>query len=98
MTEPRFEEGAFLRVCRMRLEAIVASRWAYFTVFAEFADFFVSTGQMVFAAFGANQDIGSAEVGNVAPLLALVALWDSSSVYPPKAGTPFAPERSMSIH
>jgi len=53
---------------------------------------------MVFSAFGANQDIRTAEIGNVSPLLALVALWDSSSVYPPKAGTPFTPERSMSIH
>ena len=82
----------------MRLEAIIASRWAYFTVFTEFADFFMSAGQMVFATFGANQDVRSAEISNVPPLLALAALRDSPSIYPPEAGTPFTPEGSMSIH
>jgi len=44
MVEPHFEERAFFRVCQVWLEAVIASRWAYFTVFAKFADFFVPTG------------------------------------------------------
>ena len=98
MAEPCFEERAFFRVCRVWLEAIIAMRWAYFTVFAEFTDFFMLVGQMVFATFRADQDIGAAEIGDVAPLLALVTLWDSMPVYPSEAGTPFAPERSVGIH